>query len=120
MRFLKLRIVWSVTCGTLCLLLIALWVRSYRDLDLIELGILAWPMDGNLIIYDPFPRPERIEEGQIYFGDGSTRLPMWILVCEVTAVAAIPWIRWRFSLRTLLIVTALAAVLMWMIAWEMR
>jgi hypothetical protein len=29
MRFRKLRIAWSVTCGVLCLLLIVLWVRSY-------------------------------------------------------------------------------------------
>jgi hypothetical protein len=29
MKYRKLRIAWSVTCGILCLLLIALWVRSY-------------------------------------------------------------------------------------------
>jgi hypothetical protein len=32
MRFRKLRIVWSMVCGILCLLLIVLWVRSYRAL----------------------------------------------------------------------------------------
>jgi hypothetical protein len=30
MRFRKLRIAWSVMCGIACVLLIALWVRSYR------------------------------------------------------------------------------------------
>jgi hypothetical protein len=32
-RFRKLRIAWFVTCGTVCLLLIMLWVRSYRVSD---------------------------------------------------------------------------------------
>src|SRR5438045_559825 len=30
MRFRKLRIAWSVMCGIICVLLIALWMRSYR------------------------------------------------------------------------------------------
>jgi hypothetical protein len=32
-RFRKLRIAWSVLCGTLCVLLIVLWVRSYKTAD---------------------------------------------------------------------------------------
>jgi hypothetical protein len=41
------------------------------------------------------------------------KLPMWLLVAALAVVAALPWLPWcqtRFSLRTLLIVTALAAV----------
>jgi hypothetical protein len=33
MRYRKLRIAWSVGCGIICLLLIALWVRSYWRID---------------------------------------------------------------------------------------
>ena len=33
MRYRKLRIAWSVVCGIACVLLIALWVRSYSSLD---------------------------------------------------------------------------------------
>jgi hypothetical protein len=33
MKYRKLRIAWSVGCGTLCLLLIVLWVRSYSFRD---------------------------------------------------------------------------------------
>jgi hypothetical protein len=33
MRFRKLRIAFSITCGLACVLLIALWVRSYRVFD---------------------------------------------------------------------------------------
>ena len=32
MRFRKLRIAWSVGCGIACVLLIVLWVRSYKTL----------------------------------------------------------------------------------------
>jgi hypothetical protein len=33
MRFRKLRIAWSVACAIACVLLIALWVRSYWAVD---------------------------------------------------------------------------------------
>jgi hypothetical protein len=33
MKYRKLRIAWSLLCGILCLLLIALWVRSYSRWD---------------------------------------------------------------------------------------
>src|SRR3954451_10336249 len=33
MRHRKLRIAWSVACGIICLLLVALWVRSYFSFD---------------------------------------------------------------------------------------
>jgi hypothetical protein len=36
MRFRKLRIAWSVTCGVVAVLLIVLWVRSYRYIDSIH------------------------------------------------------------------------------------
>jgi hypothetical protein len=35
MKYRKLRISWSVACGILCLLLIALWVRSYSQSDVV-------------------------------------------------------------------------------------
>jgi hypothetical protein len=38
MRFRKLRIAWSVAWGILCLLLIALWVRSYWWCDIAEVA----------------------------------------------------------------------------------
>ena len=36
-------------------------------------------------------------------------LPHWFAALCPAALAAIPWIRWRFSLRTLLIATTLVA-----------
>src|SRR3954464_13617438 len=37
MRFRKLRLAWSVFWGIACVLLIALWIRSYWHIDIIEI-----------------------------------------------------------------------------------
>jgi hypothetical protein len=47
-------------------------------------------------------------------------LPYPLIVVLVTAIAAAPWIRWRFSLRTLLIATTLVAVVLGLICYAMR
>jgi hypothetical protein len=44
MRFRKLRIAWSVGCGIACVLLIALWVRSYY-----RVGLLLWHPTKTLV-----------------------------------------------------------------------
>lgn len=47
-------------------------------------------------------------------------LPHWFLVFLFAAVATTPWLRWRFSLRTLLIATALVAVLLGLLVYATR
>jgi hypothetical protein len=50
-------------------------------------------------------------------------VPSWILLFVATLLAAIPmvpWFRWRFSLRTLLIVTAVIAVVLGVVVWFVR
>jgi hypothetical protein len=37
-------------------------------------------------------------------------VPWWFVVLILVALAAAPWIKWRFSLRTLLVATTLVAV----------
>jgi hypothetical protein len=47
-------------------------------------------------------------------------LPHWLLAFLIASFAAVPWIvqlRWRFSLRTMLIATTLIAVVFGLIAW---
>ena len=45
-------------------------------------------------------------------------IPLLVSDCMLSAVAAIsPWLRWRFSLRTLLIATTLVAVVLGLIVW---
>jgi hypothetical protein len=40
------------------------------------------------------------------------RVPYWPLVSLSVVFAAIPWLRWRYSLRTLLIATTLVAIVL--------
>jgi hypothetical protein len=47
-------------------------------------------------------------------------LPFWIVVPVFLTLAAAPWIRWRFSLRTLLIATTLIAALLGVFAYAAR
>jgi hypothetical protein len=44
------------------------------------------------------------------------RVPYWSLVSLSAVFAAIPWLRWRFSLRTLMIGTTLVAVWLGVVA----
>jgi len=48
MKYRKLRIAWSVVCGVACVLLIALWVRNYRNRDSYPNPLLK---TGNFAIY---------------------------------------------------------------------
>jgi hypothetical protein len=43
--------------------------------------------------------------------------PHWFLVLLSVCLGGIPWIRWRFSLRTLLIIITLVAVVLGTIEW---
>jgi hypothetical protein len=44
-------------------------------------------------------------------------VPYWLLVLLSTLLTSTPWLRWRFSLRTLLIATTLIAVVLGVIVW---
>jgi hypothetical protein len=46
--------------------------------------------------------------------------PHWIVVIVSGAVAIMPWLRWRFSLRTLLIATTVVAVVLGLIVYVSR
>jgi len=141
MKYRKLRIAWSVVCGIACVLLIALWVRSYTMLDQFiaqasSQRYVAIASNGGAIhLYtnkvNHYPTWTWIAERtphleyppwiklkwtpyviQLY-------LPNWILLVLTTAVAAIPWVPWprRFTLRTLLIATTLVAVVLGLVVW---
>jgi hypothetical protein len=43
---------------------------------------------------------------------GGIALPYWLIVVVFAPIAAVPWLRLRFSLRTMLIATALVAVVL--------
>jgi hypothetical protein len=141
MRFRKLRIAWSVTCGVAAVMFIVLWVRSYAWVDIVSIPMTTvkqiglWSGGGRIEVYSSdydalqkpsmlmsLPRQEMLAQVKAagkkvdrrYFGvtDAGFRFPTYLLVLVATLFAKLPWIRWRFTLRTLLIaITAVAVVL---------
>jgi hypothetical protein len=142
-RLLRLvRIAVTALSLTACVLLVALWVRSYGDLDgFVRAFGIAWAShDGAMQLVYPAdltadPNEELAVESTMTmqhvepvpikwtvdsYGFRFWRSwPLWIVdisyayaVVLFGTVASAPWIRWsrRFSLRTLLIATALVAV----------
>jgi hypothetical protein len=125
-------------CGTLCLLLIALWVRSYYYVD--SFGgppevFTSWrgrlltggsvhvkythdgkePSDPKLhAVFGAFILTT-IDQNNISYDGGST-LPVAALVFLTGTVAASPWLCWRFSLRTLLLAMTFVAVVLGLVA----
>ncbi|MCI0334660.1 MAG: hypothetical protein L0228_15700 [Planctomycetes bacterium] len=138
-KFRKLRIAFSAACGIACLLLIALWVRSYWCFDQ-TVGpistdgyLLCQSLRGKLlleVVDDPNIVDLFIQEWSwtsleldpdqatinLANDTGPSRFRVtvsdWSLVIITFALLLVPWLRWRFSLRTLLIgMTVVAAVL---------
>jgi hypothetical protein len=124
-----LRIAVTALSLTACLLLVALWVRSYWWVDAVYIAhtYSAGSMQGDMYvmpgIYNSTPAHVvehdigPIHTRSIWNADAKTVfqidgrvVPVWILVLSLAALALLPWLRWRFSLRTLLIVTTLVAV----------
>jgi hypothetical protein len=134
-----LRVAVSAVCGIFCLLLIALWVRSYRVHDV----VWGWfPFRGYLQVNSTVGDLKLIAnaEQQNFKWQHSTRepavnhrhwhfnldresrfgwwlditVPHWFLASVLMIFTAIPWIPWsnRFSLRTLLVATTLVAVVL--------
>ena len=67
-------------------------------------------------------RQERLPDisrvwGTFDFRQYSFIAPDWFFLVVLTALAALPWVRWRFSLRTLLIATTLVAVVLGLVVW---
>jgi|tagenome__1003787_1003787.scaffolds.fasta_scaffold20707841_3 hypothetical protein len=132
------RIAWSVFCVLTCILLASLWVRSYFVLDSWEapsanfdsgVGQCTFSFLNN--VADQW-RYVAVDVGNwsnlpslfafsLDTHDSVTLdFPHWFLVALLAAFSAIPWVRWRFSLRTLLIATTLVAVVLGLIVWSIR
>jgi hypothetical protein len=136
---LGLRLAVSAVFGILCLLLIALWWRSYEQGDWIErrdknkphtvIGsnsgtlIYGWLDDRarrkanhgwthTAIPAGPTYAPDQEQWVRWFYRQGSFWIGIshWLAVSTVAALVAAPWIPPRFSLRTLLIATTLVAV----------
>src|SRR5262245_33683953 len=133
-----LRIAWSVWWGILCVLLVVLWVRSYlKPTSLYEYVSpthrhYLYALQGQLFLVThqrafsvaeivlvlPQQEMENIAAHPSALGFGSlwngdlTFASYWLLTVVTLCTATIPWIRFRFSLRTLLIATTLISVVL--------
>jgi hypothetical protein len=131
------RIAWSVAWGVVAVLLVGLWVRSYSWWDAVGVptnhmlvsmqgnflwdhsvamtarpaktmpttqtgivnslrldDIIIWPMDARVEIFDSSPMT----------------VPIWWAVVAAVLIGGAAWAPVRFSLRTLLVATAVVAV----------
>jgi hypothetical protein len=142
MKYRKLRIAWSVTCGIACVLLIVLWVRSYYHTDRIwrinsvfdtgfELaggtagGTLSFWQRTDVAGANRFPwhhdvsGPVTIIHPVVYTNEGEVLaiiIPIWLPLIVIAPLGALSWVR-RFSLRTLLIATTLIALVLGLVVW---
>ncbi|MEX2309518.1 MAG: hypothetical protein WD738_18095 [Pirellulales bacterium] len=148
MKYRKVRIAFSVLCGIFCLLLVAMWMRSYSKNDDLrgmvgqrvfnvqslrgELGIGLWAWQFRPIqwrvssetVDESFERlwpPVKDKRPLSIIGIRWQKFPndmtmfviqFWALALVSAAIAATPWIFWRFRLRTLLIGMTLVAVVL--------
>ena len=122
------------------MLLCVLWVRSYWCSDGFKGSLGNWYVDGfaelgqvSLGAYpsgysagwsiDSAPLPtSKVSRFGMEFGSfGVVAVsPLWLAASVGFATAALPWIRWRFSLRTLLIATTLVAIALGLAVWAAR
>jgi hypothetical protein len=147
MKYRKLRIAWLVACGILCLLLIAMWVRSYWRHDRVfghtsTSGVLeVQSLQGTLIWIDGVePSSKTVLGDGWYFESNRTQaqqghtllpgfatqqysnvvefeVPYWFLFLVAVSIAASPWLHWRFSLGTLLIGMTVVAAVLGAVVW---
>ena len=128
MKYRKLRIAFSAVCGVLCLLLIALWVRSYVVYDRVVVhypGGLEWFISysnkGVYIVstYGLLAPHANVQWWSFERNRWGTAvcLPYSLTMLVMCAVSIAPWIHYRFSLRTLLIAATLVAILLGLIVY---
>lgn len=136
----RMRVAWSVFFGLVTALLVVLWVRSYWHID----GISKIPPNGDWVGvlsssgvvsfqavriggYKPgwqfSSEPNRAGGNVWQVAWGSTSLmtvlmtPYWLLVTIASVCMALPWLSYRFSLRTLLIAMTGLAVVLGAVGW---
>lgn len=149
MRFRRLRIAFSATCAIACVLLIVLWVRSNQYIDSLWVPLLGSSQltirsyGGAVWLRIEQSNLSWLEEWRVLsksFNDlslltgfevlppratfrvqsGGPVVPYWFLVPTSAGLAATPWLRWRFSLRTLLIGMTVVAVLLAAVFWAVK
>jgi hypothetical protein len=89
------------------------WEIYHTSISRIEDHRRRWAAAGR-----PLPNPAPVFGfSTATYGGTQFQLPHWFFVGLCAGLAAIPWLRWRFSLRTLLIATTLLAVVLGLAVW---
>ena len=124
MKYRKLRIAWSVAWGLATLYLVVLTAR--------EMQLRPLPMSVPTIMFGKPPLDVCItlEQGmldvssQSVGADGNLlwqfEIWIWQPILPAAVLMVVPWLPYRFSLRTLLIATTLIAVLLGLIMWAKK
>ena len=138
MRFRKLKVMWSLGCVFVVVLLLTLWVRSYGTWDRsfctgmdhgwqfnsmlgqVVLVVAAPPKKPIPIVCESLPTKGRFKGtfdkyflGFYFQSKPSLNLgvPFWFVIALTLGVASAPWVR-RFSLRTLVVFTSIVAIVL--------
>jgi hypothetical protein len=144
MRFRKLRIAWTVGWIIISLTFLYAWRRSQQFHDFVVCfrasDIAVMGSDCGEIYLAPHAYPGKLSDrtnGWGYYissarptlnelanlpilSQRTIHSPYWSLVAASFTLAALPWLRSQFSLRTLLIATTLVAVVLGLAAWAGR
>jgi hypothetical protein len=141
-----LQIGFSASCGIVCLLMIACWVRSYTWADgfflrLVPSGhvqvhagdgrmciwlerqpIDRWFSSSSRLITEKLPPPDdenRIPWLDIYAWPNLIRIytTHWLLTVVAGSLAVIPWCPRKFTLRGLFVVMTVIAAVVGVIVW---
>jgi hypothetical protein len=129
-----------------CLLLIASWLRSHYGYSSVVLGNFV---DSRVLVMQSFPGSiaidcfeEPVQDPKFYWifesqpevynldtyplifrlrdeSINSSVIRYWFLVVLSMGLASVPWVRWRFSLATMLIATAVISFLLGILVLSM-
>jgi hypothetical protein len=131
----KLRIAASLFFAVVAVAVVALWLRSHRWADIVYLdvgaGHSAVSMRGTIYTDCGTSVLSRTDlarhrlgtittfnvpngDGGMTVIDAKLAIPLWSALLATCLAAAVPWLRWRFSLRMLLLATTLVSVLLWL------
>src|SRR3954447_11081309 len=97
--------------------------REHRNspTDFSRWGANSAPAEEMAISLEKSPMPKRRcalgFELMNYWNPFAFAIPSWFLVPASLLAAVLPWISWRFTLRSLLIATTLVAVVLGLIVW---
>jgi hypothetical protein len=128
MKYRKLRIAFSAVCGIICLLLMVLWLRSYSRFESLILpgDNSVTVLMGRAYVNERFQLSDNVvarlprRSGMAIPQADGTAIPLWSAVLVAAILIVCPWLRWRFSLRTLLIAITLVAAGLGLIVWAAK